>query len=878
MAELKGCGRSLGAISAWGLFLSCCLIALLGLSSTTAAQVREESWQTWQQFRPNRSRPHIRVKRPRQAGALQANVDPQCSTPDVSYFGGPVISNAQVVVVYWNSSVNATLQADLPAFFEGITDSIYYDSLSEYSTNVVSTPDMGQTNQSIGRGHYVGAFTIVPSVCPATTTTACEVTDAQIQTELSNQITSTALPAPVFDSNGYMNTVYMVYFPTNVSISDFGISCVDWCAYHSTGGTITDPLVYGVLPDTFAGACATEGCDNTTLSGFQNQTYTSSHELAESVSDTEVGLITADNYAYPAAWGDINDINNACGEIADNCDDDLGTSVTTSTGSYQINELWSNSLNQCVYAGLHPGFKLTQPSTAVAGTPFNFTLTALNPSGGLGTDISFVGTVHFTSSDTASGVVLPANFTFSPSQQGSMTFSATLKTAGAQTITATDTVNSAITAIGPITVSSSSSPAVTLTPTSLSFGAVATGVTSAVKTVTLKNSGNAALTITSIAVSGTEAGDFPKTATSCGSSLAAAASCTVSITFEPTTTGARSADLTFTDNAAGSPQQVALSGTGTTAELTPRSVSFGTLAVGLTSAVKMVTLKNVGTAALTISSIAVSGTEAGDFPKTATSCGSSLAVAASCTVSMTFDPTTTGARSANLTFTDNAAGSPQQVALSGTGTTAELTPRSVSFGTLAVGLTSAVHTVTLKNVGTAALAISSIAVTGTEAGDFPKTATSCGSSLAAAASCTVSVTFDPTTTGARSANLTFTDSAAGSPQQVALSGTGTTAELTPTSLSFGTLGVGVTSAVKMVTLKNVGTTAITITSIAVSGTEAGDFPKTATTCGSSLAVAASCTVSMTFDPTTTGARSANLTFTDNATGSPQQVSLSGTGS
>jgi hypothetical protein len=68
---------------------------------------------------------------------------------EVVYFGGPVISNAQIVVVDWNSNVNTSTQAALPTFFEGITNSTFYDELSEYSTNVESTPNMGQTNQSI---------------------------------------------------------------------------------------------------------------------------------------------------------------------------------------------------------------------------------------------------------------------------------------------------------------------------------------------------------------------------------------------------------------------------------------------------------------------------------------------------------------------------------------------------------------------------------------------------------------------------------------------------------------------------------------------------------------------------------------------------------
>jgi len=424
------------------------------------------------------------------------------------------------------------------------------------------------------------------------------------------------------------------------------------------------------------------------------------------------------------------------------------------------------------------------------------------------------------------------------------------------------------------TFNSSSSSAVTLTPTSLNFGTVATSVTSPVKTVTLKNSGSAALTITSIAVTGTNIGDFPET-TTCVSPLKAGASCLIKVQFKPSAVGARSATVSIADNAAGSPQQVPLSGTGTSAKLSPTSVAFGDWAVGLTSTVDKVTLTNVGTTALTISSIAVTGTEAGDFPQTATTCGASLAAAASCTVSVTFKPSTTGARSANLTFTDGASGSPQQVPLSGTGTTAEITPRSVSFGTLALGLTSAAKTVTLKNVGTSAITITSIAVTGAEAGDFPETATTCGASLGAAASCTVSVTFKPSTTGARSATLTFTDSASGSPQKLTLSGVGTTAELSSTSLSFGSVTVG-SSALNTVTLKNVGTTAITISSITIAGADPGDFGQSG--CGGSLAAGVSCTISVTFKPTKTGARSATLKIADSAAGSPQQVSLTGTGS
>ena len=268
-----------------------------------------------------------------------------------------------------------------------------------------------------------------------------------------------------------------------------------------------------------------------------------------------------------------------------------------------------------------------------------------------------------------------------------------------------------------------SAPSAALSPTSVTFSTEAIGITSAAKTVTLKNAGTTSLTITAIAIAGTNAGDFAQTHT-CGSSLAVGASCNISVTFKPTANGTRAAALRVTDNAAGSPQQVTLSGIGTTAKLSPVSLSFLTQAIGTTSAAKNVTLTNVGATALTITSIAIAGTNAADFAQIHT-CGSSLAVGASCDISVTFKPTASGTRAAALRVTDNAAGSPQQVTLSGIGTTAKLSPVSLSFSTQAIGTTSTAKNVTFTNVGATTLTITSIAVTGTNAGDFPQTHT-CG--------------------------------------------------------------------------------------------------------------------------------------------------------
>ena len=154
---------------------------------------------------------------------------------------------------------------------------------------------------------------------------------------------------------------------------------------------------------------------------------------------------------------------------------------------------------------------------------------------------------------------------------------------------------------------------------------------------------------------------------------------------------------------------------------------------------------------------------------------------------MTFTPSAAGNRGASVTITDNAAGSPHTVALSGTGGAVpivSLSSGSLTFASQNVGTTSATQLVTLNNTGSAALSITSIAVTGTNAGDFAQTNT-CGASVAAGGNCSISVTFTPTAAGSRGASVTITDNAAGSPHTVALSGAGVGVPLV--SLTSGSL-------------------------------------------------------------------------------------------
>jgi parallel beta-helix repeat protein len=199
---------------------------------------------------------------------------------------------------------------------------------------------------------------------------------------------------------------------------------------------------------------------------------------------------------------------------------------------------------------------------------------------------------------------------------------------------------------------------VTAQPGALSFGATATGASSAAQTVTVSNPTGSAAAVSSIAVTG----DFKQT-NNCGSSIAAGGSCTVSVTFTPTAAGTRTGTLTV--NAGGVTNTVSLSGTGTAPGpvlgTNPGSLSFGSTVVGAHAATQTVTVSNTGTAAATVSGVATTG----DFSQT-NNCGT-VAVGGSCAVTVTFTPTAGGARTGTLTVTSNANNSPTKVALSGTG-------------------------------------------------------------------------------------------------------------------------------------------------------------------------------------------------------------------
>ena len=409
-------------------------------------------------------------------------------------------------------------------------------------------------------------------------------------------------------------------------------------------------------------------------------------------------------------------------------------------------------------------------------------------------------------------------------------------------------------------------PGLTASPTSLTYPAQSEGSESATQTITLTSNGNAPVTISSLAITG----DFVETDTCSGQTVAVGATCTVSIQFTPTATGARSGLLTVYANIAGGQVTVALSGTATAPAavvLTPLSLSFPATIVNQTAAPQIITVSNTGGNPATLGTASVSG----DFAITQNTCSTSLPSQTGCSIVITFTPTASGSRTGVLTVNDSAG--TQTAQLSGVGqapATDTLTPLSLSFPQQEVGSISAPQQITLTNAGDVALTLITASVT---SGDFAAT-NACSSSLAPHSSCAISVTFVPTAVGTRNGTLTISDQVR--TQTVTLNGIGIApagVSLTPQNISFGTIGVGLSASTQIVTLTNNGGGPLAITGSAVSG----DFAISSSTCGASLGVTSTCSFVVGFTPTAAGPRTGTLTLTDNAPSGTQTVALSGTG-
>jgi len=461
------------------------------------------------------------------------------------------------------------------------------------------------------------------------------------------------------------------------------------------------------------------------------------------------------------------------------------------------------------------------------------------------------------------------DITFDPSALGSET---------AQVDLSYD-LGSSATDLIDLTGTGTGGPTAGTSPNSIGFGGQAVGSTSGPQTETITNNGNTTLHISSVAITSGSA-VFAISTDNCTGSVPAGQQCTVDVRYSPTGLGADSGTLTFTDDAADSPQQVPLSGNGTgapTGATSPNTLAFGAQALGTTSAPLTETVTNNGNVPLHVSSVSVtSGSTV--FAIATDACTGTVPAGQQCTVTVRYTPAGPGADSGTLTFTDDAGDSPQQVSLtgSGQGPVASVSPASVGFGSLNVGNTTT-QTVTIQNNGNTALAFTSIGVSG-GGGSFVVQSTSCGASLAAGAQCTVTVAFTPATVGGSAGTLVVADNAADSPQNVALTGSGTSPNLaiSPFTRAFGSLTIGKLGPSQVVTVSNTGNGPLTISSVNVTGANPGSFHITADSCTAApVAAGSQCTVSVRYTPKLAGALAGTLTV--HSTPTNATVTLSGTG-
>jgi hypothetical protein len=458
-----------------------------------------------------------------QAGPRRASAP---SGAHLNYYGGHVISNVNIVKVLYGtgtftsevSDPSSTDGTSINSFYNGATNSTYFDWLSEYNTTV-----SGGTQQTIGRGTFGQQI----QIAPAAGNNGSTVDDTNIQAELHSQILAGHLPAPTG------NTLYTLYFRANQTITQGGSSSgVAFCAYHGTvaaSGGVAE-FYYSVLPDFTSGGMTT-GCGNGTR--FQNETSVSSHEMIEAVTDAEVGLATTN--APPLAWYD-----NTYGEIGDICNGQQQAITGGDGRAYTVQQEFSNVQNNCVVSG-----PATANDFSIATSPTSASVAAGSQAT---TTVSTAVTAGSAStvSLSASGVPSGASASFSPASvtaggSSTLTLTTTASTAaGSYPITVTGVEGSKThTASFSLTVTASTTNnfSIALTPTGAS---VAAGSPTSATVSTAVTAGSAATV--SLSVSGAPTG---ATASLSPTSVTAGGSSTLSVTTS-TSTAAGSYTLTVT--------------------------------------------------------------------------------------------------------------------------------------------------------------------------------------------------------------------------------------------------------------------------------------------------------------------------------------------
>jgi Bacterial Ig-like domain (group 3)/Beta-propeller repeat len=452
----------------------------------------------------------------------------------------------------------------------------------------------------------------------------------------------------------------------------------------------------------------------------------------------------------------------------------------------------------------------------------------------------------------SSGCVLTV--TFSPSLSATGTSSATVTVP-------TDAPNSP--SVLNLTGNISTGPFAVLSATALTSTAVGTTLNG---NLTIRNTGGSALTVTGVTPGGANQGDFalsnqfgcPNTP-NLSFTLTSQAACLLNLAFTPGGAGIRTATFTLVDNES-APASITISGfayPSNGAELslftTPNPVNgkilfpdTRVLGAGLVPAI--VSLLNLGSAASGSNVHITSFSLSPQFTQTNSCPAPGVGIGAGCTFSVFFAPTAQGPQTGRLIINTDAPGSPTfTVTFAGNGVllpAVSLAPSSINFGPQESGTTSAAQTATLTNSGSGTMNLSNIVLSG------PFTVTtapvSCAT-IAAGGTCTFTFKFLPAASGPASGTLTASTNAAGGALAIGLNGTGITGAVVkfqPTNLAFGNQAIGSVSAAQVVTVTNIGDTAIPIV-----GVRASENFSATTACPSSLSPGSSCAINVSFAPT-----------------------------
>ena len=426
-----------------------------------------------------------------------------------------------------------------------------------------------------------------------------------------------------------------------------------------------------------------------------------------------------------------------------------------------------------------------------------------------------------------------------------------------------------------------------VTPSSKDFGSQRVGAMSTAQTFTITNHDSATLNIATVALVGTNPDQFSNAADTCSNqAILPSHSCTVAVAFTPTTTGAQTANLEITSDALSGPTEIILHGSGTQSVISasPSSASFGNETVNKTSTPQDFLITNNGTATLQIGLVTLGGNDANQYVESSDGCShAALNAGQSCTVSLAFRPTSTGAQNdATLDIASDDPGGTFHIALSGSGVapTVSAGPLSKNFGSQPINSTGAAQTFQIKNTGNAALTITNIALAGADAAEYTMANNTCPSQLATNATCTVDVAFAPKTAGQHNnATLNVASDDPSGTFVIPLTGTGLayTVSVAPQSMDFGNERAGTTTSPQTFVVTNSGSDTLTISSVQLTGADAAQFTTPSNPCTQPLAPNATCSIDVAFAPTTSGSLTATLDISSDGAPAVDQVSVSGTG-